>query len=311
LRVLPTLHRPLTYPENIMAISPSAADKKARTLSEAMPYIQRFFDKTIVIKYGGNAMTDPALQDGFASDVVLLKLVGMNPVVVHGGGPQINDLLTRVGKQGTFIQGMRVTDEETMDVVEMVLGKVNKDIVNLINKHGGKAVGLTGQDGAFIRADKLMLESQDEPGKMLDIGQVGEITKIDPSIISFLDSGDFIPVIAPIGVAPDGETLNINADLVAGKLAEVLHAEKLVLMTNTPGVLDKNGELLTGLTPKKVDEMVADGTLSGGMLPKIGSALDAARGGVKSVHIIDGRVEHALLLEILTDEGVGTLIKSK
>jgi len=294
-----------------MAISPSAADKKARTLSEAMPYIQRFFDKTIVIKYGGNAMTDPALQDGFASDVVLLKLVGMNPVVVHGGGPQINDLLNRVGKQGTFIQGMRVTDEETMDVVEMVLGKVNKDIVNLINKHGGKAVGLTGQDGAFIRAEKMMLESQNEPGKMLDIGQVGEITKIDPSIISFLDSGDFIPVIAPIGVAPDGETLNINADLVAGKLAEVLHAEKLVLMTNTPGVLDKNGELLTGLTPKKVDEMVADGTLSGGMLPKIGSALDAARGGVKSVHIIDGRVEHALLLEILTDEGVGTLIKSK
>jgi len=294
-----------------MAISPSAADNKARTLSEAMPYIQRFFDKTIVIKYGGNAMTDPALQEGFASDVVLLKLVGMNPVVVHGGGPQINELLTRVGKQGKFIQGMRVTDEETMDVVEMVLGKVNKDIVNLINKHGGKAVGLTGQDGAFIRADKLMLESQDEPGKMLDIGQVGEITKIDPSIISFLDSGDFIPVIAPIGVAPDGETLNINADLVAGKLAEVLHAEKLVLMTNTPGVLDKNGELLTGLTPKKVDEMVADGTLSGGMLPKIGSALDAARGGVKSVHIIDGRVEHALLLEILTDEGVGTLIKSK
>jgi len=311
LRALPTLRRPLTYPENIMAISPSAADKKARTLSEAMPYIQRFFDKTIVIKYGGNAMTDPALQDGFASDVVLLKLVGMNPVVVHGGGPQINDLLNRVGKQGTFIQGMRVTDEETMDVVEMVLGKVNKDIVNLINKHGGKAVGLTGQDGAFIRAEKMMLESQNEPGKMLDIGQVGEITKIDPSIISFLDSGDFIPVIAPIGVAPDGETLNINADLVAGKLAEVLHAEKLVLMTNTPGVLDKNGELLTGLTPKKVDEMVADGTLSGGMLPKIGSALDAARGGVKSVHIIDGRVEHALLLEILTDEGVGTLIKSK
>jgi len=311
LRALPTLRRPLTYPENIMAISPSAADKKARTLSEAMPYIQRFFDKTIVIKYGGNAMTDPALQDGFASDVVLLKLVGMNPVVVHGGGPQINDLLNRVGKQGTFIQGMRVTDEETMDVVEMVLGKVNKDIVNLINKHGGRAVGLTGQDGAFIRAEKMMLESQNEPGKMLDIGQVGEITKIDPSIISFLDSGDFIPVIAPIGVAPDGETLNINADLVAGKLAEVLHAEKLVLMTNTPGVLDKDGELLTGLTPKKVDEMVADGTLSGGMLPKIGSALDAARGGVKSVHIIDGRVEHALLLEILTDEGVGTLIKSK
>ncbi|MBK9160908.1 MAG: acetylglutamate kinase [Nitrosomonadales bacterium] len=294
-----------------MSLSPSAADKKARTLSEAMPYIQRFFDKTIVIKYGGNAMTDPALQESFASDVVLLKLVGMNPVVVHGGGPQINDLLNRVGKQGEFVQGMRVTDEETMDVVEMVLGKVNKDIVNLINKHGGKAVGLTGQDGSFIRANKMMLESHAEPGKMLDIGQVGEITKIDPSIISFLDSGDFIPVIAPIGVAPDGDTLNINADLVAGKLAEVLGAEKLVLLTNTPGVLDKDGNLLTGMTPKQFDDMVKEGTLSGGMLPKIGSALDAARGGVRSVHIIDGRVQHALLLEILTDEGVGTLIKSK
>lgn len=294
-----------------MSLTPSAAEKKARTLSEAMPYIQRFFDKTIVVKYGGNAMTDPLLQDSFARDVVLLKLVGMNPVVVHGGGPQINELLSRVGKQGSFVQGMRVTDEETMDVVEMVLGKVNKDIVNLINKHGGKAVGLTGQDGAFIRADKMMLESKDEPGKMLDIGQVGEITSIDPSIITFLDSGDFIPVIAPIGVAPDGETLNINADLVAGKLAEVLKAEKLVLLTNTPGVLDKDGNLLSGLTPKNIDDLVADGTLSGGMLPKIGSALDAARSGVKSVHIIDGRVEHALLLEILTDEGVGTLIKSK
>lgn len=294
-----------------MTLTLSAADKKARTLSEAMPYIQRFFDKTIVVKYGGNAMTEPALQESFASDVVMLKLVGMNPVVVHGGGPQINDLLSRVGKQGEFIQGMRVTDQETMDVVEMVLGKVNKDIVNLINKHGGKAVGLTGQDGSFIRAKKLMLESNTAPGTMLDIGLVGEITKIDPSIISFLDSGDFIPVIAPIGVAADGETLNINADLVAGKLAEVLGAEKLVLLTNTPGVLDKNGELLTGLTPKQIDDLVLDGTLSGGMLPKIGSALDAARGGVKSVHIIDGRVEHALLLEILTDEGVGTLIKSK
>ncbi|MEW5904150.1 MAG: acetylglutamate kinase [Pseudomonadota bacterium] len=294
-----------------MPLTAATAAQKAKTLSEALPYIQRFFDKTIVIKYGGNAMTEPALQEGFARDVVLLKLVGMNPVVVHGGGPQINDLLKKVGKQGTFVQGMRVTDEETMDVVEMVLGKVNKDIVNLINKHGGKAVGLTGQDGAFIRADKMMLESADEPGKMLDIGQVGEISKIDPAIITFLDSGDFIPVIAPIGVAPDGETLNINADLVAGKLAEVLNAEKLVLMTNTPGVLDKDGKLLTGLTPKLVDDLVADGTLSGGMLPKIGSALDAARGGVKSVHIIDGRVEHALLLEILTDEGVGTLIKSK
>ncbi|MDR2220606.1 MAG: acetylglutamate kinase [Methylobacillus sp.] len=294
-----------------MSLTPSAAEKKARTLSEAMPYIQRFFDKTIVVKYGGNAMTDPQLQESFASDVVLLKLVGMNPVVVHGGGPQINDLLQKVGKKGEFVQGMRVTDEETMDVVEMVLGKVNKDIVNLINKHGGKAVGLTGQDGAFIHAKKMMLESTSEPGKMLDIGLVGEISRIDPTIISFLESGNFIPVIAPIGVAPDGETLNINADVVAGKLAEVLNAEKLVLLTNTPGVLDKDGNLLTGLTPKEVDAMVADGTLSGGMLPKISSALDAARGDVKSVHIIDGRVEHALLLEILTDEGVGTLIKSK
>ena len=294
-----------------MSLTPSAAEKKARTLSEAMPYIQRFFDKTIVVKYGGNAMTDPQLQESFARDVVLLKLVGMNPVIVHGGGPQINELLQKVGKQGVFVQGMRVTDEETMDVVEMVLGKVNKDIVNLINKHGGKAVGLTGQDGAFIRAEKLLLESKDEPGKMLDIGLVGDISKIDPHIITFLDSGDFIPVIAPIGVAPDGETLNINADVVAGKLAEVLKAEKLVLLTNTPGVLDKDGNLLTGLTPKQIENLVADGTLSGGMLPKIASALDAARGGVKSVHIIDGRVEHALLLEILTDEGVGTLIKSK
>ncbi|MDZ4201485.1 MAG: acetylglutamate kinase [Gallionella sp.] len=288
-----------------------APASKAAVLAEALPYIKRFHGRTIVIKYGGNAMTDEHLKHCFARDVVLLKLVGLNPVVVHGGGPQINDLLNRVGKQGTFVQGMRVTDEETMDVVEMVLGKVNKDIVNLINRHGGKAVGLTGQDGSFIRAEKLMLASKDEPGKMLDIGLVGEISSIDPHIISFLDSGDYIPVIAPIGVAPDGETLNINADVVAGKLAEVLHAEKLVLLTNTPGVLDKDGNLLSGLTPKNIDDLVADGTLSGGMLPKISSALDAARSGVKSVHIIDGRVEHALLLEILTDEGVGTLIKSK
>ena len=285
---------------------------KARILGEALPYIKRFYDKTIVIKYGGNAMTDPKLKDCFARDVVLLKLVGMNPVVVHGGGPQIEDLLKRVGKQGTFIQGMRVTDEETMDIVEMVLGgQVNKEIVNLINQHGGKAVGLTGQDGNFIRAKKLLLPNKDNPAEMIDIGQVGEITSIDPSIISFLDTGDFIPVIAPIGVGPSGDTYNINADVVAGKVAEVLGAEKLVLLTNTPGVLDKAGKLLTGVTPKDIDAMVADGTLSGGMLPKIGSALDAARSGVKSVHIIDGRVEHALLLEILTDEGVGTLIKSK
>ncbi len=288
------------------------AATKAKILGEALPYIKRFFDKTIVIKYGGNAMTDPKLKDCFARDVVLLKLVGMNPVVVHGGGPQIEDLLKRVGKQGTFIQGMRVTDEETMDIVEMVLGgQVNKEIVNLINQHGGKAVGLTGQDGNFIRARKLLLPNKDNPEEMIDIGSVGEITSIDPSIIAFLDSGDFIPVIAPIGVGAQGETYNINADVVAGKIAEVLNAEKLVLLTNTPGVLDKAGNLLTGVTPKEIDAMVEDGTLSGGMLPKIGSALDAARSGVKSVHIIDGRVEHALLLEILTDQGVGTLIKSK
>jgi len=293
-------------------LTKTTAAQKAKTLAEALPYIKRFFDKTIVIKYGGNAMTDPALQDCFARDVVLLKLVGMNPVVVHGGGPQINELLDRLGKKGTFIQGMRVTDEETMDVVEMVLGgQVNKDIVNLINRHGGKAVGLTGQDGNFIRARKLLMENKELPGEYIDIGSVGDITAIDPSLISFLDTGDFIPVIAPIGVGPDGETYNINADVVAGKLAEILGAEKLVLLTNTPGVLDKDGNLLTGLTPKQVDEMVEDGTLSGGMLPKISSALDAARSGVKSVHIIDGRVEHALLLEVLTDEGVGTLIKAK
>ncbi|MCF8191450.1 MAG: acetylglutamate kinase [Burkholderiales bacterium] len=285
-------------------------EQKGLVLAEALPYIRRFQDKTIVVKYGGNAMTDEALKRSFAQDVVLLKLVGMNPVVVHGGGPQIDSLLKKVGKQGEFIQGMRVTDEETMDIVEMVLGgQVNKEIVNLINQAGGKAVGLTGQDGMFIRARKLLMQALDDPERMIDIGQVGEITSIDPSIINFLDTGDFIPVIAPIGVGNDGDTYNINADVVAGKLAEVLRAEKLVLLTNTPGVLDKNGDLLTGLTPRDIDEMVADGTLSGGMLPKISSAVDAARSGVKSVHIIDGRVEHCLLLEILTDQGVGTLIK--
>jgi acetylglutamate kinase len=285
---------------------------KAAILAEALPYIKRFYDRTIVIKYGGNAMTEPKLKEGFAQDVVLLKLVGMNPVVVHGGGPQIDDLLKRLGKQGQFVQGMRVTDEETMDIVEMVLGgQVNKEIVNLINQHGGKAVGLTGQDGAFIRARKLLMPNRENPDELLDIGLVGEITSIDPSIIAFLDTGDFVPVIAPIGVGPNGESYNINADVVAGKLAEILKAEKLVLLTNTPGVLDRQGKLLTGITPRQIDEMVADGTLSGGMLPKISSAVDAARGGVRSVHIIDGRVEHALLLEILTDHGVGTMIKSK
>jgi acetylglutamate kinase len=293
-----------------MAVAPTTAALKAQVLAEALPYIRRFHGKTIVVKYGGNAMTDPALQRSFAHDVVLLKLVGMNPVVVHGGGPQIDSVLGRLGKKGEFVQGMRVTDAETMDVVEMVLGAaVNKEIVTLINQAGGKAVGLTGKDGALIRAKKLLVAGQ--KGEMIDIGHVGEVESIDPVVISTLEDGGFIPVVAPIGVGKGGESYNINADLVAGKLAEVLRAEKLVLLTNTPGVLDNEGKLLTGLTPKRIDELVADGTLSGGMLPKIGSALDAARGGVKSVHIIDGRVDHALLLEILTDEGVGTLIRSK
>src|SRR3989338_1144216 len=291
-------------------LSQTTAAKKAQTLAEALPYIKRFFDKTIVIKYGGNAMTDEHLKECFAQDVVLLKLVGMNPVVVHGGGPQINEMLDKLGKKGEFVQGMRVTDAETMDVVEMVLGgQVNKEVVTLINQAGGKAVGLTGQDGAFIRAKKMLVPGKDND--LVDIGQVGEIASIDPGVISALEDGGFIPVVAPIGVGEDGQSYNINADLVAGKLAEVLKAEKLVVLTNTPGVLDKAGKLLTGLTPKMVDALFADGTISGGMLPKIASALDAAKNGVRSVHIIDGRVEHALLLEILTDEGVGTLIKSK
>lgn len=285
--------------------------QKAAILAEALPYIRRFHGKTVVVKYGGNAMTDEALKQGFAHDVVLLKLVGINLVVVHGGGPQIEELLGRVGKKGEFVQGMRVTDAETMDIVEMVLaGKVNKEIVELINHAGGKAVGLTGQDGGLIRARKLMLSAQDAPEQMLDIGQVGEIEQVDPDIVHSLLRGGFIPVIAPIGSGAHGETYNINADLVAGKLAEILKAEKLVLMTNTPGVLDKNGRLITGLTAREIDALFADGTLSGGMLPKISSALDAARGGVQSVHIIDGRVPNSLLLEILTSEGVGTMIRS-
>lgn len=295
-----------------MSIDQTEARHKAGVLAEALPYIRRFHGKTIVVKYGGNAMVDEKLKQSFARDVVLLKLVGMNPVVVHGGGPQIDDLLKRVGKKGEFVQGMRVTDAETMDLVEMVLGgQVNKEIVTLINQHGGRAIGLTGKDGSFIRARKLMMTNRDNEAEMLDIGQVGEVSAIDPGIIRLLETEEFIPVVAPIGVGEHGESYNINADLVAGKLAEVLKAEKLILLTNTPGVLDKNGQLLTGLTPKEVDVLFADGTLSGGMLPKISSALDAARGGVKSVHIIDGRVEHALLLEILTDEGVGTLIRSR
>jgi len=293
-----------------MSTSPIVARDKAKILAEALPYIQRFHGKTIVIKYGGNAMVEENLKHGFARDVVLLKLVGMNPVVVHGGGPQIDEMLKRVGKQGEFIQGMRVTDAETMNVVEMVLGgSVNKDIVNLINRHGGKAVGLTGKDGAFIRAKKMLMADRETAGKWINIGQVGEIESIDPALIALLDTQDFIPVIAPIGVGADGESYNINADLVAGKLAEILKAEKLILLSNIPGVLNKNGDLLTGLTAQRVDELFADGTISGGMLPKIGSALDAVKKGVRSCHIIDGRVEHALLLEILTDQGIGTLIK--
>jgi len=295
-----------------MPISPTDATHKAQILAEALPYIRRFHGKTIVVKFGGNAMTDEKLKHSFARDVVLLKLVGMDPVVVHGGGPQIDEMLKRVGKKGEFIQGMRVTDRETMDVVEMVLGGlVNKEIVNLINQHGGRAIGLTGKDGSFIRARKMLVRNKDNAAEMLDIGQVGEIQSIDPEVISLLESREFIPVVAPIGVGEDGQSYNINADLVAGKLAEVLRAEKLILLTNTPGVLDKNGNLLTGLTPKQVDELFADGTIHGGMLPKIGSALDAAKSGVKSVHIIDGRVEHALLLEVLTDQGVGTLIRNR
>src|SRR4249920_2544153 len=290
---------------------PQAAEK-ARILAEALPYIRRFQGKTIVVKYGGNAMTDDALKAGFAHDVALLKVVGMNPVVVHGGGPQIEEMLARLGKKGEFIQGMRVTDRETMDIVEMVLGGlVNKEIVNLINQHGGRAIGLTGKDGSFIRARKMLLQSEGDAAEAVDLGQVGEVASIDPEVIALLETREFIPVVAPIGVGPDGSSYNINADLVAGKLAEVLKAEKLVLLTNTPGVLDKHGKLLTGLTPKAVDALFADGTIHGGMLPKISSALDAAKGGVKSVHIIDGRVEHALLLEVLTDEGVGTLIRNR
>ncbi len=294
-----------------MTLDITAAMNNARVLAEALPYIRRFSGKTIVIKYGGNAMTEERLKHGFAQDVVLMKLVGMNPVVVHGGGPQINDLLKRIGKQGEFIQGMRVTDRETMDVVEMVLGGlVNKDIVNLINQHGGRAVGLTGKDGGLIKARKLMMKSRDKQDELIDLGLVGEVTSIDPKLVALLDTQDFIPVIAPVGVGDDGQSYNINADLVAGKLAETLNAEKLILLTNTTGVLDKDGKLLTGLTASRVDELIADGTISGGMIPKIEMALEAVKNGVRSSHIIDGRVEHALLLEIFTDAGVGTLIRN-
>ena len=295
-----------------MALTGTTAADRAKILAEALPYIQRFHGKTIVIKYGGNAMIDDKLKKSFARDVVLLKLVGMNPVVVHGGGPQIDDLLKQLGRKGEFVQGMRVTDAQTMDVVEMVLGgQVNKEIVNLINQHGGRAVGLTGTDGGLIRAKKMLVRSEGDAEELIDIGQVGEVESIDPEIVHRLHTHDFIPVIAPLGVGKKGETFNINADLVAGKVAEILKAEKLIVLTNTPGVLDRNGNLLTGLSAKKIDELFSDGTISGGMLPKISSALDAVRNGVNTCHIIDGRVEHALLLEVLTDEGVGTLIRRR
>lgn len=287
------------------------AQAKASTLVEALPWLEQFRDALVVVKYGGNAMIDEDLKAAFASDIVFLRYAGLRPVVVHGGGPQINDMLDKTGKKGTFIQGMRVTDDETLYVVEAVLGELNQEIVGLINQAGGKAVGLNGQDGGFIRAKKMMVESETEKGKMLDIGFVGDIYNIDPTLIHHLDAADFIPVVAPIGVGEDGQAYNINADLVASELAQTLKAEKLVLMTNTPGVLDKGGKLLTGLTYREINALFDDGTISGGMKPKIQGALDAVQHGVKTSHIIDGRVEHALLLEILTSEGVGTMIRAE
>jgi len=288
------------------------AHQIADVLIEALPYIQRFKDKTIVVKFGGNAMIDEALKNSFARDIVLMKSVGLNPIVVHGGGPQIGQLLTKLGKTSRFVDGMRVTDSETMDVVEMVLGGlVNKEIVNLINQNGGKALGLTGKDGDFIRAKKIQqhntsLETVDT--EIIDLGYVGEVSSIDPAVVDMLGRSDFIPVIAPIGVGEDGRSYNINADLVAGKLAEVLKAEKLILLTNTAGILDKQENLLTGLSLQDIDDLIEDGTISGGMIPKTRCATDALKGGVNSVHIIDGRVEHAVLLELFTDQGVGTLL---
>jgi len=295
-----------------MSLDPKQAKNIASVLSEALPYIQRFAGKTIVIKYGGNAMVDEKLKQGFARDIVLMKLVGMNPVVVHGGGPQIGSMLKQIGKESEFINGMRVTDTETMDVVEMVLGgQVNKQIVTMINQHGGKAVGLTGKDGDLIHARKLTFEKQNPEMKapeIIDIGHVGEVASIDTSVVQMLVNDDFIPVIAPIGVGEDGQSYNINADLVAGKLATALSAEKLILLTNIPGVMDKDENLLTGLRAEKVDELITDGVIHGGMLPKVQCALDAVRSGVSTAQIIDGRVAHAVLLEVLTTEGVGTLI---
>lgn len=296
-----------------MALDYQSAMNVAHVLTEALPYIRRFSGKTVVIKYGGNAMENETLKNGFARDIVLMKLVGIHPVVVHGGGPQIGNLLKRMGKESRFVEGMRVTDTETMDVVEMVLGGlVNKEIVNNINRHGGSAVGLTGKDGDLIRARKLTI-SRKAPElavpEIIDIGHVGEVASIDKSIVEMLTRGNFIPVIAPIGVGEDGHAYNINADLVAGKMAEVLQAEKLILLTNTTGVLDKQGKLLIGLAARQVQGLIEDGTIHGGMLPKIHCALDAVHAGVRAAHIIDGRVEHAVLVELFTDEGIGTLIR--
>ena len=296
-----------------MSLNTERAPQIAKVLTEALPYIQRFSGKTLVIKYGGNAMVDEDLKNSFARDVVLMKAVGINPIIVHGGGPQIGQLLERIGKESRFVAGMRVTDTETMDMVEMVLGgQVNKSIVSLINNHGGRAVGLTGKDGGMIRAEKLHI-SPDDPAvdvsEVIDLGHVGNIKSIDTSVVDMLVNSDFIPVIAPIGVGENGQSYNINADLVAGKLAEVLKAEKLILLTNTAGLLDKNGELLTGLDAGQVNKLIEEGVIYGGMLPKISCALAAVKSGVSSAHIIDGRVQHAALLEIFTDEGVGTLIR--
>jgi len=304
------------YEEILMTSSLDNAQNVATVLTEALPYIQRFTNKTIVVKFGGNAMVDDALQQSFARDIVLMKLVGMNPVVVHGGGPQIGALLEKLNIQSRFVDGMRVTDSATMDVVEMVLGgSVNKQIVSLINQNGGQAIGISGKDGNLIRAKKLSIKKNAVGGmtapEIIDIGQVGEVAAVNIDVITTLTEGNFIPVIAPIGVGDDGASYNINADLVAGKIAEVLLAEKLMLLTNVAGLQDKSGEVLTGLSTEQVDDLIADGTIYGGMLPKIQCALDAVKAGVASAHIIDGRVAHAVLLEVFTDVGVGTLITNK
>ncbi len=295
-----------------MSLDRESAMNVAKVLTEALPYIQRFTGKTMVVKFGGNAMTDSQLNQQFARDIVLMKLVGMNPIVVHGGGPQIGDLLRKLDIKSEFIDGMRVTDSETMDVVEMVLGaSVNKSIVATINQNGGKAIGITGKDGNLISASRLTIErpsAETSVPEIIDIGHVGQVEHIEREVLDVLVSGDFIPVIAPIGVGPDGSSYNINADIVAGKVAEVLKAEKLMLLTNVPGLMDQHRQVMTGLSTAEVDRLIADGTISGGMLPKIRCALEAVKGGVHSAHIIDGRVPHAVLLEVFTDEGVGTLI---